>query len=89
MTGKVKIDAERCKGCELCVEACAKNCIVISTNTNKMGYFPAMVQDTGTCTGCSMCAIVCPDAAIEVMIDESGSRHGDDSQVPTLIKDSK
>ena len=69
MTGEIIIDAERCKGCGLCVEACAKNHIVISTQSNSKGYFPAEVIETG-CTGCALCAIMCPDVAIEVYRQE-------------------
>lgn len=89
MAGKVEIDAERCKGCELCVAACAKNCIIISTGTNKMGYFPATVQDTGSCTGCAMCAIVCPDAAIEVFTDTKRTGSPPAGTEPQLTKGSK
>ena len=69
MGGKIKIDAERCKGCGLCVTACPKKSIALSKKTNKSGYFPAVAGNVD-CTGCSFCAIICPDAAIEVYRDE-------------------
>ncbi len=86
MAGKVTIDAERCKGCELCVEACARGCLVISTDANKMGYFPATVQDTANCTGCALCAVMCPDAAIEVMRDTREARPAGKSAKPVTGK---
>lgn len=65
MSGKIVIDAERCKGCRLCVEVCPKDNISISKKSNKSGYFPAQAVNSD-CTGCCLCAIICPEAAIEV-----------------------
>ena len=71
MAGKIVIDAERCKGCGLCVAVCPKKTIVISAISNKNGYFPAQT-DSRDCTGCAACAIICPEATIEVFRDSSG-----------------
>ena len=70
MAGKVIIDTEGCKGCGLCVVVCPKDCIDISEQSNKHGYFPAQANNTD-CTGCAMCAIICPDAVIEVQCDSN------------------
>jgi len=55
----------------LCVVVCPKKTIVISTISNKNGYFPAQT-DSRDCTGCAACAIICPEAIIEVLRDGSG-----------------
>jgi len=70
MAGKITIDTERCKGCGLCVTVCPQNSIVISKQSNKNGYFPALATNN-SCTGCAMCAIVCPEAIIEVHRSEN------------------
>ena len=64
---KVTINAERCKGCELCVNACPKGVLAISQDTiNSKGYHPAQAAAPENCTGCTSCALTCPDVAITV-----------------------
>jgi 2-oxoglutarate ferredoxin oxidoreductase subunit delta len=64
--GTIIIDAERCKGCGLCVTACPKKCIRLSAQTDLRGIRLAVLPKKQDCTGCALCAIICPDAAIEV-----------------------
>ncbi|MDX1415348.1 MAG: ferredoxin family protein [Candidatus Promineifilaceae bacterium] len=65
--GRILINTERCKGCELCIPACPPGVIKLSDLLNSYGYRPAMLFDPEQqCTGCALCATVCPDAAITV-----------------------
>ena len=65
LRGTVTFDIETCKGCELCIEACAQESIAMSKEINKRGYhYAVLIKDN--CTGCVNCALVCPDAVITV-----------------------
>jgi len=89
MAGKITIDAERCKGCGLCVAVCPNDSITISSSSNKKGYFPAQPTNSD-CTGCAVCALICPDAVIEVFRDNNviAIKQGKKSR-PGLIKEKR
>jgi len=63
--GKVIIDIQKCKGCELCIEACQEDTLELSKEINNLGYKYAIAAND-TCTGCVNCALICPDAVIKV-----------------------
>ncbi|MCE9636831.1 MAG: 4Fe-4S dicluster domain-containing protein [Planctomycetes bacterium] len=68
--GHLAIDAVRCKGCGLCIDACPRGLIKKSGKLNERGYeFVVLQQDAGQCSGCTMCAVSCPDQGIEVWND--------------------
>lgn len=66
MKFKILIDKERCKGCELCISACARAVLKMANGLNSKGCHFAKVQKQNDCTGCQQCAEICPDAAIEI-----------------------
>jgi 2-oxoglutarate ferredoxin oxidoreductase subunit delta len=69
-SGRVVIDIERCKGCELCREACPQDVLALAEELNSKGYRPVILLDpTHDCTGCALCATVCPDGCITVYRD--------------------
>lgn len=69
-TGRIVIDLERCKGCEICREACPQDVIEFADKLNSKGYRPAILVDPHhDCTGCALCAVVCPDGCITVYRD--------------------
>lgn len=68
--GRIIIDSERCKGCELCLGACPPKVIQMADTFNSKGYRPAVLVDPeDKCTGCALCAVVCPDVCITVFRD--------------------
>jgi 2-oxoglutarate ferredoxin oxidoreductase subunit delta len=65
-TVKLKIDAEKCKGCLLCVDICPKKVLVLSDKVNKRGLRYVIVKYPEKCTGCALCALMCPDCSITI-----------------------
>ncbi|MFN8253823.1 MAG: 4Fe-4S dicluster domain-containing protein [Ferruginibacter sp.] len=63
--GRVEIDIQRCKGCELCTTACKEHALTLSGSINIKGY-RYIIANNEVCTGCVNCALVCPDAVITV-----------------------
>ena len=69
--GKIRIDRERCKGCQLCIDVCPTENVEIDTSLNKKGYYPARPrankkEGQKDCIACTQCATICPEVAIEV-----------------------
>lgn len=63
--GRVEIDIQKCKGCELCTMACKEHALTLSDTINIKGY-RYIIANNNLCTGCVNCALVCPDAVITV-----------------------
>ncbi len=64
---QVFFSEDRCKGCELCIQACPKGIVKLRTDRlNSKGFHTAGVDEMEKCIGCAFCAIMCPDCAIEV-----------------------
>ena len=65
--GKITVNEDLCKGCDMCIIACPTNLIELSKEKmNSKGYHPATLVDAEKCTGCAACAMMCPDIAITV-----------------------
>jgi 2-oxoglutarate ferredoxin oxidoreductase subunit delta len=64
-TGTVVIDTEACKGCDLCIDACPRDVLVMTTHeANTRGYrYPQLLPG---CIACKACAQVCPDFVFQV-----------------------
>ncbi|MFZ1985230.1 MAG: 4Fe-4S binding protein [Desulfatitalea sp.] len=52
------VDAERCSGCETCLERCFFDAIAMSGENDTARIDPAK------CMGCGLCLVTCPEAAI-------------------------
>jgi 2-oxoglutarate ferredoxin oxidoreductase subunit delta len=64
--GSIVVDAEKCKGCEVCVVNCPTNTIALAKDVNGKGYNYAYPATPDNCIGCANCAMVCPDGVITV-----------------------
>lgn len=66
---KASVVQNLCKSCGYCVKFCPKQVMKIGDVRNNKGhYFP--VIDLENCIGCGTCAVVCPEAAIEIIKGE-------------------
>ncbi len=65
LKGHVIFNIDNCKGCELCIDECPQNSLLMSGNINSNGYHYAVLYNNN-CTGCTNCALVCPEAIITV-----------------------
>lgn len=64
---KLTFREDICKGCGLCVGACPKKLLCLSTTRlNQKGYAPVELTDPEACVACCSCAIMCPDCVITV-----------------------
>jgi 2-oxoglutarate ferredoxin oxidoreductase subunit delta len=63
--GTLVIDVEACKGCDLCIDACPPQVLVMTTHElNSRGYrYPLLLAG---CTGCKACSQICPDFGFQV-----------------------
>jgi 2-oxoglutarate ferredoxin oxidoreductase subunit delta len=63
--GTLVIDTEACKGCDLCIDACPVDVLIMTTHeVNTRGYrYPMLLPG---CTGCTACSQICPDFVFQV-----------------------
>jgi 2-oxoglutarate ferredoxin oxidoreductase subunit delta len=81
--GRVVIDVERCKGCDLCRTACPPRVLEMADWFNAGGYRPVILLDPEhNCTGCALCATVCPDGCITVYRDIPQRKEKEAERVP-------
>ena len=77
--GLLRVDADECKGCGLCVEACPPKVIVLSERLNHYGYRTATYAGAG-CTGCGICFMVCPEpgaiTVLKIVVRTATAGHG-------------
>jgi 2-oxoglutarate ferredoxin oxidoreductase subunit delta len=78
---QIRIFAEHCKGCGLCVLVCPHQNIRMSEDLNEHGHPFAVLVDPARCTYCGLCGRMCPDTAIE--IQDSSIRTPNDSESAT------
>ncbi|MSA03515.1 4Fe-4S dicluster domain-containing protein [Lactonifactor sp. BIOML-A3] len=61
----VKVEKERCKGCQYCIKACPKDAVSLSGERNSQGIEYISV-DLDKCVGCGTCYTVCPDLVFTI-----------------------
>lgn len=66
VSGEIHIIADRCKGCNFCIEYCPRDVLEVSEEFNEKGYHPPKIVKPDQCTFCGFCELICPDFAIFV-----------------------
>jgi len=69
---RLAFNADKCKGCEICVSVCPKKILTMDAAVNAKGYHPACCADESECIGCASCAMMCPDCCITIYELEEG-----------------
>lgn len=64
--GKIEVNPDYCKACELCVTVCPNQVLSLGDHPNTMGYFAVVADPAKKCVACKMCAVMCPEGAISV-----------------------
>ena len=72
--GNVRIDAEECKGCGLCVRSCKPGVLHLAQHLNRYGYHPAVYDGKG-CNGCGLCFYACPEPGA-ITVYRRAAAHG-------------
>jgi 2-oxoglutarate ferredoxin oxidoreductase subunit delta len=62
------INRDWCKGCGICIAMCPKNVLELDRKDKAVA---ARLED---CIACQLCEQICPDLAIEVIIEESETK---------------
>ncbi len=63
---RVEIDGDRCKACGLCIDACNKHLLTLSSDLNAKGYHPIEIHDVEECSACALCGVICPEGSLAV-----------------------
>ncbi|OGV48496.1 MAG: ketoisovalerate oxidoreductase [Lentisphaerae bacterium GWF2_44_16] len=63
------IEAEECKGCGRCVNACPKKVLEMGISLNAMGSAYAAYKGDG-CIGCGACFYNCPEPGAITIIEK-------------------
>lgn len=66
---KPSVVSKLCKSCGFCINFCPKKVMSFSTERNIKGHFYPVIDLSG-CIGCGTCALVCPEAAIDMLKGE-------------------
>jgi len=63
----VRINAQRCKACRLCISFCPQKVLSLDERINQSGFHPVKILNQEECSGCRSCQLICPDLAIFVV----------------------
>jgi pyruvate/2-oxoacid:ferredoxin oxidoreductase alpha subunit/NAD-dependent dihydropyrimidine dehydrogenase PreA subunit len=68
---KPVLNAEYCKACGRCIEACAKDALAAGAEVNQASGLAPVMFDPALCNGCGLCVDACPEPFGLVSTDEA------------------
>lgn len=71
MTVRVVINEKECRGCGLCILACARDCLRFGDEINDRGCHPILFRDEG-CLADALCVTACPVPGALVVVMTAG-----------------
>lgn len=71
MAGRVVINEKECRGCGLCILACARDCLRFGDEINDLGYHSILFRDEG-CLADALCVAACPVPGALVVVTTAG-----------------
>jgi NAD-dependent dihydropyrimidine dehydrogenase PreA subunit len=77
----VKVSADQCKGCRVCVHTCPHHCLVIGSEFNALGYQNSVFIGEDRCTACGLCFYACPEpGALTILKGEQSEGESDNRE---------
>ncbi len=83
------IDQSGCTGCQVCIDFCPADCILIVPGPDPMNstVHRLVEVDLARCIGCTLCAKYCPWETISMLDFDEGYRKAEEWTIRTVLNE--